>query len=82
MEALDSSSREGWSSEWKEYTEDGMDANSYSSATYNFSTFEIRVSVPGEVPHHQLITMLSTSKNVLFPGHNHFLTTGADDPTL
>ena len=26
--------------------------------------------------------MLSTSKNVLFSGHNHLLTTGADDPTL
>ena len=26
--------------------------------------------------------MLATSKNVLFPGHNHMLTTGADDPTL
>ena len=31
---------------------------------------------------HQLTTKLSTSKNVLFPGHNHLLTTGADDPTL
>ena len=31
---------------------------------------------------HQLTTMLSTSKNVLFPGHNHLLTTGADDPSL
>ena len=31
---------------------------------------------------HQLTTMLSTSKNVLFPGHNHLLTTGADDLTL
>ena len=31
---------------------------------------------------HQVTTMLSTSKNVLFPGHNHLLTTGADDPTL
>ena len=30
---------------------------------------------------HQLITMLSTSKDVLFPGHNHLLTTGADDPS-
>ena len=29
-----------------------------------------------------LSIMLSTSKNVLFPGHNHLLTTGADDPTL
>ena len=26
--------------------------------------------------------MLSTSKNVLFPGHNHLLTTSADDPAL
>ena len=31
---------------------------------------------------HQLTTMLSFSKNVLFPGHNHLLTTGADDPSL
>ena len=31
---------------------------------------------------HQLTTMLSTFKNVLFPGHNHLLTTGADDPSL
>ena len=26
--------------------------------------------------------MLSSSKNVLFPGHNYLLATGADDPTL
>ena len=31
---------------------------------------------------HQLTTMLDTSKNVLFPGHNYLLTTGADDPIL
>ena len=30
----------------------------------------------------QVTTMLATSKNVLFPGHNHLLTTGANDPTL
>ena len=30
----------------------------------------------------QVITMLATSKNVLFPGHNHLLTTGTDDPSL
>ena len=29
---------------------------------------------------HQLTTMLSTAKNVLFSGHNHLLATGADDP--
>ena len=26
--------------------------------------------------------MLTTSKNILFPGHNHLLTTSTDDPTL
>ena len=26
--------------------------------------------------------MLATSKNVLFPGHNHLLTIGTDDPSL
>ena len=31
---------------------------------------------------HQEITMLATSKNVLFPGHNHLLTNSADDPSL
>ena len=28
---------------------------------------------------HQLTTMLPTSKHVLFPGHNHLLTTSAND---
>ena len=31
---------------------------------------------------HQVTTMLATSKNVLFPGHYHLLTAGADDPSL
>ena len=31
---------------------------------------------------HQVSTMLATSKNVLFPSHNHLLTTGTDDPSL
>ena len=33
---------------------------------------------------HQVTTMLATSNNVLhvFPGHNHLLTTGTDDPSL
>ena len=26
--------------------------------------------------------MLATAKNVLFPGHNHLLTTGTDDLTF
>ena len=31
---------------------------------------------------HQVATMLATSKNVPFQGHNHLLTIGADDPSL
>ena len=31
---------------------------------------------------HQVTTMLATSKNVLFPGHSHLLTTGTDDPSM
>ena len=31
---------------------------------------------------HQITTMLDTSKNVLFPGHNHLLTSGADDHSM
>ena len=31
---------------------------------------------------HQVTPMLATSKNVLFPGHNHLLTTSTDDQTL
>ena len=30
----------------------------------------------------QVTTMLATSKNVLFPGYNHLLTTSADDLML
>ena len=31
---------------------------------------------------HQVTTMLVTSENVIFVGHNHLLTIGTDDPTL
>ena len=31
---------------------------------------------------HHVNTLLATSYNVLFPGHNHLLTTGTDDPSL
>ena len=31
---------------------------------------------------HRLATMLSTSKYVLYLGHNHLLTTGSDDLTF
>ena len=31
---------------------------------------------------HQVATMVTTSKNVLFPSHNHMLATGIDGTTL
>ena len=31
---------------------------------------------------HQVTIMLDTSKNVLYPGHNHLVTTGSNDPSL
>ena len=31
---------------------------------------------------HQVTTMPATSKNVLFPGHNHLLTTSTGDLTF
>ena len=31
---------------------------------------------------HQVTIMLAISKKVLFPRHNHLLTTGTDDPSL
>ena len=31
---------------------------------------------------HQVTTMLATSRNILFTGHNHLLAIGTDDPSL
>ena len=39
------------------------------------------VSAAQKLTIHQITTMLATSKTVLFPGHNHLLTTDADDPS-
>ena len=44
---------------------------------------ETEVTVTGQkATIDQLTTMLAISKNVPFPGHNHLLTTGTDDPSL
>ena len=40
------------------------------------------VCLPYTATIHQVTIMLATSKNVLFPGHNHLLTTGTDDQTF
>ena len=47
----------------------------YSSCYHSYSTAQ-------KTTIHQVTAMLSTSKNALFPGHNHLLTTGAGDLTL
>ena len=45
--------------------------------------YKVTISLHGKkATIHQVTTMLATSKNVLFPGHNHLLTTGAGDLTL
>ena len=43
---------------------------------YNYNATSQKATI------HQVITILATTKNVLFPGHNHLLTTGTDDQTL
>ena len=40
------------------------------------------VSLGKKATIHPLTTMLFTFKNALFPGHNHLLTTGADDSSI
>ena len=42
----------------------------------------IYLSLHKKVTINQVTTMLATSINVLFPGHNYLLTTSIDDPTL
>ena len=45
-----------------------------------YALIQIRTAQKATI--HQVTAMVSTSKNVLFPGDNHQLTTGADDLTL
>ena len=47
-----------------------------------FSMSSMNFHLPTKASVHQETSMLATSKNVLFPGHNHLLTTGTDDPSL
>ena len=48
---------------------------------YSHAQFQV-LPLCKEATIQQVTTMLATSKNVLFPGHNHLLTTGTDDPSL
>ena len=44
-----------------------------------YSTIKTEVNTAQKVTIDQVTTRLTTSKNVLFPGHNHLLTTGTND---
>ena len=44
--------------------------------------FVIMKSLHAKATIHQVTTMLATFENVLFPGHNHLLTTSTDYPSL
>ena len=46
------------------------------------ASYSVVITVEKKATIHQVTTMLATSKNVLFPGHNYLLTTDTDDPTL
>ena len=46
------------------------------------TSYQMNLSLRKKATIHQLTTMLATYKNVLYPGHNHLLTTSTDDPTL
>ena len=56
----------------------------YTQKNNNLSTIKQQMSNNTEqkATMQQVTTMIATSKNLLFPSHNHLLTTGADDPTL
>ena len=58
----------------------------YSLLMYTFFlTLHVDYCYPSlrkKATNHQVTTLLDTSKNVLFPGHNHLLTTGTDDLSL
>ena len=56
------------------YINTGFSSPSFQNTCYLYHTQKVTI--------HQVTIMLATSKNVLFPGHNHLLTTGADNPTL
>ena len=45
---------------------------------YNFHEPNKVYTLCKKVIIHQVTTMLATSENVLFPGHNHLLTTSTD----
>ena len=70
------------------YTSKQPDASKHAQKMFQRGSLPVKSVIaklkafPLEAKIYQLIIMLSTSNNVLFPGHNHLLTTGANDLTL
>ena len=60
----------------------GIDRSLDSSSVVQFPLSVVYADTAQKTTSHQVTTMLATSKNVLFPGHNHLLTIGADDPAF
>ena len=54
----------------------------YKTAQPVYHDTNLQVTLHKKATIQHLTTMLATSKNVLFPGHNHLLTEGTDDPTF
>ena len=54
----------------------------YKSILDSYNGIHVHLQEKQQRSIHQVITMLDTSKNVLFQGHNHLLTTGLDDSSL
>ena len=46
------------------------------------STGKAKQALHKQATIHQVTIMLATSRNVLFPGHNHLPTTGTDESSL
>ena len=64
-----------------------LNESSYTSCWANICHIMIwgknlQITLRKNITIHQVTTMLATSKNVLFLGHNHLLTNGTDDPSL
>ena len=53
----------------------------HTTKTSHSSRYTVR-SLRKKATINQVTTMLASSKNVPFPGHNHLITTGTDDPSL
>ena len=59
-----------------------QNAKHHAQANMNANSVSLCLTLGEKATIHQVTTMLATSKNVLYPGHNHLLTTSTYDPSL